>query len=459
MATLGALANVYHDGTGRTNRSTVLFDQIILTPFKESGFKMSPASLSSPMCGGSIASKESLTSVALDDDFSALEDYIQELEDYIQAACKSMGTDYDMIPSASVDVDVDFMSPITLSERGECSVPSHISSNSTFIKANIATCENTDIIKASIDIKEKPALAVTESKLGNTPSESLSAFLAFSKENRANLLKEYPYFTLGEIGKELGARWKKLSLAQQETYCTAKVPISVEACSNIETSTLPPEIIVKPVNGVLYYQDSPTSITLLNDFGEEHDSTTKITELSTGIRVQLSAACDIPKDPLATLHASSRKLRSTSEKNHSVLSLSEHTPLNVLVETYQRCVPPIGCGPSGFGALGFIDQTKNYKQKYVTRDNTATLLNHRQLSVKTILSLQHDVFPTDLNKAEIMTIFTHSAFLKKSKAERHQHACHHRKAKAKLKRSLDDPFLSSFLYDPKAQLILRFSGH
>ena len=63
----------------------------------------------------------------------------------------------------------------------------------------------------------------------------------------------------------------------------------------------------------------------------------------------------------------------------------------------------------------------NVKQKYVTRDSTATLLNHRQSSVKTILSLQPDVFPTDLNKAEIMTIFMHSAFLKKPKAERHQH--------------------------------------
>ncbi len=45
----------------------------------------------------------------------------------------------------------------------------------------------------------------------------------------------------------------------------------------------------------------------------------------------------------------------------------------------------VAARPPGSGASGFVDQAINYKQKYVTRDNTATLLNHKKLSVKTII--------------------------------------------------------------------------
>ena len=40
----------------------------------------------------------------------------------------------------------------------------------------------------------------------------------FVKENRAVVLKEKPDLKFGEVGKELGKRWKEMSAAQKAPY-------------------------------------------------------------------------------------------------------------------------------------------------------------------------------------------------------------------------------------------------
>lgn len=48
-----------------------------------------------------------------------------------------------------------------------------------------------------------------------SPSSALSAFMFFSTENRPKVLEDNPDIKFGEIGKELGARWKSLTPAQK----------------------------------------------------------------------------------------------------------------------------------------------------------------------------------------------------------------------------------------------------
>jgi uncharacterized protein (DUF736 family) len=40
----------------------------------------------------------------------------------------------------------------------------------------------------------------------------------FAKQTRAKIVKENPNFTFGEVGKELGAQWGKLSQAQKDKF-------------------------------------------------------------------------------------------------------------------------------------------------------------------------------------------------------------------------------------------------
>ena len=49
----------------------------------------------------------------------------------------------------------------------------------------------------------------------------------FAKQTRAKIVKENPNFTFGEVGKELGAQWGKLSQAPQ-TLANCAVELELE---------------------------------------------------------------------------------------------------------------------------------------------------------------------------------------------------------------------------------------
>ncbi|KAJ1553911.1 Non-histone chromosomal protein 6 [Nowakowskiella sp. JEL0078] len=52
----------------------------------------------------------------------------------------------------------------------------------------------------------------------NEPKKPLSFFMLFSSEQRAKIKEENPEFSFGEIGKEVGARWKALNDAEKKVY-------------------------------------------------------------------------------------------------------------------------------------------------------------------------------------------------------------------------------------------------
>ena len=46
--------------------------------------------------------------------------------------------------------------------------------------------------------------------------------MLFSKEHREKVKKDNPDFSFGQIGKELGAKWRSLSDKEKEDYKTRK---------------------------------------------------------------------------------------------------------------------------------------------------------------------------------------------------------------------------------------------
>ncbi|KAJ1548217.1 Non-histone chromosomal protein 6 [Nowakowskiella sp. JEL0078] len=52
----------------------------------------------------------------------------------------------------------------------------------------------------------------------NEPKKPLSSFMLFSSEQRAKIKEENPEFSFGEIGKEVGARWRALNDAEKKVY-------------------------------------------------------------------------------------------------------------------------------------------------------------------------------------------------------------------------------------------------
>ncbi|KAI3652447.1 hypothetical protein MP228_000980 [Amoeboaphelidium protococcarum] len=52
----------------------------------------------------------------------------------------------------------------------------------------------------------------------NAPKKALSAFMFFSKDNRDKIKAKYPTKSFGEIGKQVGEEWNKLSEAQKAPY-------------------------------------------------------------------------------------------------------------------------------------------------------------------------------------------------------------------------------------------------
>ena len=63
------------------------------------------------------------------------------------------------------------------------------------------------------DKKEKVVKKKTDG-----PKKPLSPYMAFCKETRSKIVAENPAFTFGEVGKELGKRWKALTDEQKESF-------------------------------------------------------------------------------------------------------------------------------------------------------------------------------------------------------------------------------------------------
>jgi structure-specific recognition protein 1 len=50
------------------------------------------------------------------------------------------------------------------------------------------------------------------------PKRAPTAYLLFCKSQRAGIVDANPTFTFGEVGKELGSRWRGMSDAQKATF-------------------------------------------------------------------------------------------------------------------------------------------------------------------------------------------------------------------------------------------------
>ena len=52
----------------------------------------------------------------------------------------------------------------------------------------------------------------------NEPKRNLSAFMIFSKETRGDVLEKNPGFALGDVGKELGRRWREMDAETKKSF-------------------------------------------------------------------------------------------------------------------------------------------------------------------------------------------------------------------------------------------------
>ncbi|CAG8958514.1 hypothetical protein HYALB_00001458 [Hymenoscyphus albidus] len=52
----------------------------------------------------------------------------------------------------------------------------------------------------------------------NAPKRGLSAYMFFANEQRENVREENPGISFGQVGKQLGERWKALSDKQRAPY-------------------------------------------------------------------------------------------------------------------------------------------------------------------------------------------------------------------------------------------------
>ena len=68
--------------------------------------------------------------------------------------------------------------------------------------------------KGKVEKKEKETKALVllakRRRDPNAPKRPMTAFMYFAREERPKVMKDNPNFSVPEIGKELGARWRKL---------------------------------------------------------------------------------------------------------------------------------------------------------------------------------------------------------------------------------------------------------
>ena len=70
------------------------------------------------------------------------------------------------------------------------------------------------VAKGKVEKKEKETKALVllakRKRDPNAPKRPMTAFMYFAREERPKVMKDNPNFSVPEIGKELGARWRKL---------------------------------------------------------------------------------------------------------------------------------------------------------------------------------------------------------------------------------------------------------
>jgi len=81
--------------------------------------------------------------------------------------------------------------------------------------------------EAAKDKKRYEGLKKEEEK-NAPPKRPFTSFLIFANEIRPQLLKNRPGLKVAELGKEIGARWRKLSQAEQEKYKQRHVKLVAE---------------------------------------------------------------------------------------------------------------------------------------------------------------------------------------------------------------------------------------
>ena len=68
--------------------------------------------------------------------------------------------------------------------------------------------------KATKTIKK----ATKKADKADKPKKAPGPYMLFCKAMRPKIVAKNPKFTFGEVGKELGAQWKKLSDAEKKKY-------------------------------------------------------------------------------------------------------------------------------------------------------------------------------------------------------------------------------------------------
>jgi len=72
--------------------------------------------------------------------------------------------------------------------------------------------------KAAKSPKKTGVRKTKKAKDPNAPKRALSAYMFFAKDTRKDILKQHPSWGVTDIGKELGARWGKMSSAQKAPF-------------------------------------------------------------------------------------------------------------------------------------------------------------------------------------------------------------------------------------------------
>merc|ERR1711970_411051 len=72
--------------------------------------------------------------------------------------------------------------------------------------------------KADEDEPKKPAKKAKKKKDPNAPKGKSSAFIFFGSATRAEIKAAHPDWSLGDVGRELGKRWKELTEDDKKPY-------------------------------------------------------------------------------------------------------------------------------------------------------------------------------------------------------------------------------------------------
>ena len=65
-------------------------------------------------------------------------------------------------------------------------------------------------MKSKKTTKKTTAGKVKKVKDPNAPKRALSAYMFFAKAERPNILKKHPNYSVTDVAKELGVRWKTI---------------------------------------------------------------------------------------------------------------------------------------------------------------------------------------------------------------------------------------------------------